>query len=257
MRRREFLRYGGAFAAFTAASTSLPSFLAAQTTDPGDAPTGEEADFDLEIVDVDVELIDGSVVPMYAFAHTGKPPTIPGPILRVKQGDTVRIDIRNSSTRSHGFQIMGQDNASISGLEPHEGDGEDKARIEFVATKPGTYFYVDGDNMPVNRVLGLHGALIVEPKNGYADGSARQKPMPYAPASSANIKALFGALGEGTIGGKPARFPGKAWQAGREYIWIFNQIDPALCRRIAAGENLSASEFQEQFHPRYFTINGL
>jgi FtsP/CotA-like multicopper oxidase with cupredoxin domain len=138
MRRREFLRYGGAFAAFTAASTSLPSLLAAQTTDPGDAPTGEEADFDLEIVDVDVELIDGSVVPMYAFAHTGKPPTIPGPILRVKQGDTVRIDIRNSSTRSHGFQIMGQDNASISGLEPHEGDGEDKARIEFVATKPGT-----------------------------------------------------------------------------------------------------------------------
>ncbi len=257
MRRREFLRYGGAFAAFTAASTSLPSLLAAQTTDPGDAPTGEEADFDLEIVDVDVELIDGSVVPMYAFAHTGKPPTIPGPILRVKQGDTVRIDIRNSSTRSHGFQIMGQDNASVSGLEPHEGDGEDKARIEFVATKPGTYFYVDGDNMPVNRVLGLHGALIVEPKNGYADGAAKQKPMPYAPASSANIKALFGALGEGTIGGKPARFPGKAWQAGREYIWIFNQIDPALCRRIAAGENLSASEFQEQFHPRYFTINGL
>ena len=98
MRRREFLRYGGAFAAFTAASTSLPSLLAAQTTDPGDAPSGEEADFDLEIVDVDVELIDGSVVPMYAFAHTGKPPTIPGPILRVKQGDTVRIDIRNSSS---------------------------------------------------------------------------------------------------------------------------------------------------------------
>jgi hypothetical protein len=175
----------------------------------------------------------------------------------VKQGDTVRIDIRNSSSHSHGFQIMGQDNASISGLDPHEGDGEDKARIEFVATKPGTYFYVDGDNMPVNRVLGLHGALIVEPKNGYADGAARQKPMPYAPASSANIKALFGALGERTIDGKPARFPGKAWQFGREYIWIFNQIDPAMCRRIAAGENLSASDFQEQFHPRYFTINGL
>jgi Multicopper oxidase len=257
MRRREFLRYGGAFAAFTAVATSLPSFSAAQTSDPADAPTGEEADFDLEIVDVDVELIDGSVVPMYAFAHTGKPPTIPGPILRVKQGDTVRIDIRNSSSRSHGFQILGQDNASASGLEPSEGDGEDKARIEFVATKPGTYFYVDGDNMPINRVLGLHGALIVEPKNGFADGAAKKKPMPYAPTSSASIKSLFGALGEAAIGGKPARFPGKAWQAGREYIWIFNQIDPVLCRRVAAGENFSASDFQEQFHPRYFTINGL
>ena len=40
--------------------------------------------------------------------------------------------------------------------------------------------------------------------DGYADGAAKQKPMPYPPASSANIKALFGALGEGTIGGKPA-----------------------------------------------------
>jgi hypothetical protein len=259
MRRREFLKYGGALATFTAASTSLPSLLVAKTaTDPADIPTGNDADFDLEIVDVDVELIDGSIVPMYAFAHTGKKPSIPGPILRVRQGDTVRIDIRNSSSRSHGFQILGQNNASISGLKPRNEDGEDTERIEFVATKPGTYFYVDGDNSPINRVLGLHGALIVEPTDGYADGKARKKPMPYPPAAApANIKALFGALGEATIGGKPARFPGKAWRPGREYVWIFNQIDPVLCRRIAAGENLSASEFQEEFHPRYFTINGL
>ena len=258
MRRRQFLKYGSAFTVFTTVSASLPSLLSAQTADPGDLPTGDDADFDLEIVDVDVELIDGSTVPMYAFAHTGQPPSIPGPILRVKQGDTVRIDIRNSSTRPHGFQIIGQTNAATTGLQPSEGDGEDKARIEFVATKPGTYFYVDGDNAPINRVLGLHGALIVEPANGYADGKARKKPMPYpAGSATANMKSLFTALGEATIDGKPARFPGKPWRAGREYVWIFNQIDPVLCRRVAAGENPSASEFQEQFHPRYFTINGL
>jgi FtsP/CotA-like multicopper oxidase with cupredoxin domain len=108
MRRREFLKYGGAMAAFATASVSLPALLSAQTaTDPGDAPTGEEADFDLEIVDVDVELIDGSTVPMYAFAPTGKTPSIPGPVMRVKQGTTVRIDIRNSSTRPQGFQVIG------------------------------------------------------------------------------------------------------------------------------------------------------
>jgi FtsP/CotA-like multicopper oxidase with cupredoxin domain len=141
MRRRQFLKYGSALATFTAASTSLPSLLAAQTaTDPADIPTGDDADFDLEIVDVDVELIDGRIVPMYAFAHTGRQPSIPGPILRVRQGDTVRIDIRNSSSRSHGFQILGQNNASVSGLKPSDGDGEDKERIEFVATARSTAY---------------------------------------------------------------------------------------------------------------------
>jgi hypothetical protein len=256
MLRRHFLKYGSVFAAVTTAS--LPSLLTAKTTDLSDAASDGDADFDLEIVDVDVELIDGSVVPMYAFAPVGQPPSIPGPILRVKQGDVVRIDLRNSSTRPHGFQILGQSMSAVTGLAPHDDDGEDKVRIEFVAGLPGTYFYIDGDNAPINRVLGLHGALIVEPSNGYADGKTRKKPMPYAPTvAPACLKDLFKALGEKTINGLPARFPGKAWEPGREYVWIFNQIDPVLCRRIAAGDNLSASEFLEEFHPRYFTINGL
>jgi FtsP/CotA-like multicopper oxidase with cupredoxin domain len=257
MRRRHFLKYGGALAVFTAASTSLPALLSAQVpgeeVPTGEVPTGEEADFDLEIVDVDVELIDGSTVPMYAFCHAGKDPTIPGPILRVKQGTEVRIDIRNSSTKPHGFQVVGQPNAAAMNIAPSEGDGDDKVRITFVATRPGTYFYVDGDNAPINRVLGLHGALIVEPTNGFADGAARKKPMPYAPGpATLAMKSLFTALGT-----SPGRFPGQPWRPGREYVWIFNQIDPVLCRRIGDGEILSASEFQEQFHPRYFTINGL
>jgi hypothetical protein len=255
MRRREFIKYGSAIAAFATASVSLSSLLSAQTFE--DAPTDVVADFDLEIVDVDVELIDGSTVPMYAFCHAGQTPSIPGPILRVKQGSTVRIDIRNSSTRPHGFQVMGQNMSAVVGLAPHDGDGDDKVRVEFVAAKPGTYFYVDGDNAPINRVLGLYGALIVEPTNGFADGG-NQKPMPYEPGSAtAAMKSLFTALGEATIDGKPARFPGKPWQPGREYVWIFNQIDPVMCRRIAGGENPTAAEFEAQFHPRYFTLNGL
>jgi hypothetical protein len=252
MYRRHFLKYGGALAVFTAASTSIPSLLSAQVTDE-EVATGETADFDLEIVDVDVELIDGSTVPMYAFCYAGQTPTIPGPILRVKQGTTVRIDVRNSSARSHGFQVVGQPNAAATGIAPSDGEGDDKVRITFVATKPGTYFYVDSDNSPINRVLGLHGALIVEPTNGFADGAARQKPMPYAPTpATPAMKGLFTALGT-----TPGRFPGKPWRPGREYVWIFNQIDPVLCRRIAGGENFTASEFEAQFHPRYFTINGL
>jgi hypothetical protein len=252
MRRREFIKYGSAAAAFAIASSSLPSLLSAQTSD--DTPSGATVDFDLEIVDVDVELIDGSLVPMYAFAIPGQPPSIPGPVIRVTQGDTIRIDLRNQSARPHGFQVLGQAMSGITGLAPHVGEGDDSVRIEFTATKPGTYFYVDGDNAPINRVLGLYGAFIVEPRNGLA-GS---KPMPYAPDTATDsIKALFSALGESTIDGKPARFPGRPWTKGREYIWIFNQIDPVLCRRIGAGENLTPPEFQEQFQPRYFTLNGL
>ena len=152
----------------------------------------------------------------------------------------------------------GPDNASVSGLKPRDGDGEDKERIEFVATKPGTYFYVDGDNSAdQSRARPAWSADRGAQKRLCGRQSQEEAD---ALCAGGRVREHQGALqrsGRGTIDGKPARFPGKAWRPGREYIWIFNQIDPVLCRRIAAGENLSASEFQEKFHPRYFTINGL
>jgi hypothetical protein len=122
---------------------------------------------------------------------------------------------------------------------------------QFTAGKAGTYFYLDPMFSPVNRVLGLHGALIVEPDDDSASGGIT---MPYSPTDATPaIQTLFNSFGANL------RFPGNKWDESREKIWMFNQIDVRWCQRAANGEidAVAASEFVNDFRPRYFTLNGL
>lgn len=254
--RRAFLKYTAGFAAFGFFSGSVPRLALAGDDDIDDG--SRDYDFDLDIVDVDVEMIDGSTIPMYAFADKNGNATIPGPVLRVQEGKSVRIKVRNESTVRHGFKVFGHGStAAIPSIDTDDGDGDDSLEITFTAGRPGTYVYGDPLRGVINRVLGLHGAFIVEPADGFAD-AARNKPMPYAPADATGaIKALFGALGETTVNGRPGRFPGHHWHPSRQYIWMFNGVDPNLARLVAAGDGLSSDEFVARNKPRHFTINGL
>ena len=252
LNRRTFLRYGAGISAFASSAIVLPRLVAAGDDDveSGDiGGGGGDADVNLTIQDVDFELIDGSTVFMYAFCETGKAPTIPGPIIRVREGRTVTVKITNLSTRPHGFQVPGQANSSLSSVPPSGGE----ATVTFTAGKPGTYFYLDPDMSPLNRLLGLHGAFVVEPENGRTSNNNR---MPYSPADvppGSPIDKLFGALGT------TARFPGDDWDDSRDMVWIFNQIDPRWCQRAADGQVDASmlSSIWADFKPRYFTINGL
>jgi len=73
-----------------------------------------------------------------AFAEEGKPPTIPGPMIRVLPGTRIKLHIRNSLSVPrvlHGLnQRPGKDDPVT--LEP--GESRD---LEFNAGEPGTYFY--------------------------------------------------------------------------------------------------------------------
>ena len=122
--------------------------------------------------------------------------------------------------------------------------------FQFTAGKAGTYFYLDPTFSPVNHVLGLHGALIVEPDD---DAASSGEKMPYNPIDATPaIQALFSSFGANS------RFPGGKWDKSREKIWMFNQIDPHWCQRAANGEidAVAASEFVNDFRPRYFTSTG-
>ncbi len=193
---------------------------------------------------VDAEMVDGVLVPMWAFTVRGTDhttmaggPRIPGPVLVALEGDRVRLRIGNQVGQggAHGFAIPGVvDAVTIAAGE--------EVDIEFTAPAAGTYMYLDPLNAPVNRVMGLHGALVVLP-----DPVGNN--TPYGNPSG-SVQRLFDDLGSA------AHFPGNPWDPMRNAVWMLNVIDPDKCALAASAGAVDPSAFLADFTPQYFTLNG-
>lgn len=115
---------------------------------------------------------EGPSVPVLALAERGKPLQVPGPMIRVPEGTTIRVRIRNTIADTalvlHGFARRpeaGPDSLVVPAGQARE--------VTFEAGAPGSYFYWgsttgldvpdrDGSDSQVG------GALIVDPKEGAA-----------------------------------------------------------------------------------------
>ena len=198
---------------------------------------------ELTIEDSMLELVDGNVVFVYAFAGAGDQPRVPGPVIRAVTGESVVITVHNDADETHRFAIPGVAGSDSGDIPP----GQSRT-VNFSAPSAGTYLYIDPLNAPVNRVLGLHGVFVVLPTAGNT---------PYS-VPTTEVQALFNALG--SVPGAGERFPGDPWQVGdpaHERIWVFNQIDPAFNALAEANQDIDHDEMVETFLPRYFTLNGL
>ena len=201
--------------------------------------------FALTIAPANAQMIDGVMVYVLAYFLDS---TLASAELRVREGQTITIDVINNDVAPHGFAITGIPGATI----PEIASGA-TARVSFVAPSAGSFLYVDPFKAPLNRILGLHGAFIVEPVNGL---TASGSPTPFSRAQhTPQIAALFDALGGGS-----ARFPGNKWDPAdpaREKLWLFSQTDPLINAAVAAGQTVDPAKVISTFLPRYFTINGL
>ncbi len=237
MNRRQILKRGAGAAATAALVSELapPSASAAAVT------------INLTIEPVDVEMIDGTIV--YMLMYYGGPlgPNTPRPRLTITEGDTITIRVRNNAPEVHGFAITGIPTSRINAIAPGA-----QASCTFTAPIGGSYMYVDPVNEPVFRVVGLHGPLVVQPRNGTTPAGVA---TPYSRTSQTQqVRQIFNQLGAS------ARFPGARWNSGRperDIVWLFNQVDPRLNARVAAGETINGPMLKYDFVPRYFTINGL
>jgi FtsP/CotA-like multicopper oxidase with cupredoxin domain len=92
---------------------------------------------------------------------------IPGPRLRIRQGDHVRINVTNrlretTTVHWHGLVLPNvMDGPAHITQEPIE-NGQ-LYRYEFTAVQAGTYFYHSHDHVDRQQALGLYGALLIEP----------------------------------------------------------------------------------------------
>lgn len=131
--------------------------------------TGEVRNFTLEVHRIQAEIAPGVNVEQWAFGFPGHKPQVPGPEIRVRQGDLVRLTLRNTFDQPHTIHPHG----IISVAQRMDGLDEvlpgQSFTYEFVATEAGTFAYHCHFQTNLHLNMGMYGALIVEP----ADRQAR------------------------------------------------------------------------------------
>lgn len=94
--------------------------------------------------------------------------TVPGPEIRVKEGDTVKVKLVNESGAKHGLFFHGLSVNPRVALQEQEifvDPGYEYTYGEFIAKPAGTHLYHCSWNMAEHLSRGLYGAFIVEAKN--------------------------------------------------------------------------------------------
>jgi len=189
------------------------------------------------------------------------PPDCPGPTICAIKGDSINVTITNNLDEPHSFYIPGIfDSGPIAPRATFTGT--------LTASVSGAHMYYDNLNEPVNRVMGLHGGMVVRP-TAAAPGhnfTPYDNPTPH-------VQALYDSFGTSV-------FPGLKWEEGdpatntpafRQYVWCLHQASPNLFAEVGnlpPGQIYDAQLFLQKFLrdpfsftrqnniPQYFTING-
>ncbi|HKA51791.1 MAG TPA: multicopper oxidase family protein [Candidatus Dormibacteraeota bacterium] len=104
-----------------------------------------------------------------AWTYNG---TVPGPELRVRQGDRLRVTLINhlpaaTSIHWHGLRLPNAEDG-VAGITQDAVPPGGQYTYEFVVKDPGTYWYHSHQDTEDQVPLGLYGALVVEPAQGPA-----------------------------------------------------------------------------------------
>ncbi|GJM12516.1 MAG: hypothetical protein DHS20C12_09190 [Pseudohongiella sp.] len=120
----------------------------------------------LEAIETDL-VIDNQGTTQAMWTYSG---TVPGPVIRVTQGDTVEFTLSNNAAneQSHSMDFHA---AVVDVLDEFASvnPGEEK-QFSFQADYPGVFFYHCGsDSMAEHISRGMYGVIIVDPLGGYTD----------------------------------------------------------------------------------------
>ena len=157
--RRKFLLGGTGFLG----ATALP-YCFAQGDGGEPVPQGAIREIALEARPAEIEIAPGRMVT--AWTYNGK---FPGPEIRVKEGERLRVTLKNNlpgetSIHWHGIHQKGtNDMDGVPGVTQEPIPAGGGMVYDFTVHQPGTHFYHSHSGLDIER--GLYAALIVEPKN--------------------------------------------------------------------------------------------
>jgi nitrite reductase (NO-forming) len=115
------------------------------------------------IQEVIAEFTPGTRYPFWTFDGT-----VPGPLFRVMQGDTVQLTLTNAATNSfhHNIDLHAVNGPHGGGMETMVDPGESKT-FTFQALNTGSYIYHCAVAPPWQHIAqGMYGGIIVEPPGG-------------------------------------------------------------------------------------------
>jgi nitrite reductase (NO-forming) len=119
--------------------------------------------FDLETTKVTATMADGVAYEYWTFNNT-----VPGPMLRVREGDTVEIDLKNAADAgvTHSIDLHAVTGPGGGAKVMQIAPGEDGS-FRFEALNPGVYVYHCATPMVAQHIAsGMYGLIVVEPKAG-------------------------------------------------------------------------------------------
>jgi nitrite reductase (NO-forming) len=120
-------------------------------------------EIDLTTKEVIGEMADGVTFNYWTFNGT-----VPGPLLRVREGDTVHLTIHNDPTslHPHNIDLHAVTGPGGGGAATIVAPGESKS-ITFKALNPGLFVYHCAyPNAALHMAHGMYGLILVEPKEG-------------------------------------------------------------------------------------------
>nr|WP_263326576.1 multicopper oxidase domain-containing protein [Neobacillus sp. Marseille-Q6967] len=263
MKRRDFVKYAGGGIAALVVGSVLPAWVSNNPL----LAVQQVQELKFTITDAIKDMVTHNSINkaqcyFWLFKEENFPAEIPGPHIFTTEGSTIKVSITNALDEPHAFFIPGMANSGPIA------SGTTKT-FSFVASKAGTYLYYDNLNAPVNRIMGLHGALVVMPN----DPVAGHKFTPYSTPTPA-VQQLFDDFGSSS------HFPGLAWEQGdtathtpafRQYVWVLHAASSRLFAEVGnypPGRDYPASQFIQAYQrdrfrsdglnrkPEFFTING-
>lgn len=144
-------------------TAKLPEAEAVSPEAPAPPAAGTTVKVTLPIEPRKLEVAPGLVETVWTFGGR-----VPGPVIRVHQGDTVEVTLVNKDTIAHSIDFhaarVAPDRA-FADVAP----GESRT-VTFRANDPGVFMYHCGTAPVLMHIaMGMYGMLIVDPKDGRTD----------------------------------------------------------------------------------------
>ena len=150
---------------FGVTRTAIAPAFDATAPRPSDARVKE---FRIPMTHDTIEIAEGVTYDGWTFGGT-----VPGPVLRVRQGDTVRITLVNESPMGHSIDLHSARipmNEAFRTIGPNE-----ELTFEFVARDPGAFMVHCGTPPVLLHIMqGMYLAIVVDPEDGWGTEADRE-----------------------------------------------------------------------------------
>ena len=146
-----------------------PSHAAVASTETkGNQPLQPRLEGDVKVFDVEAKVVQWEVLPgefVEAWSYNGQ---VPGPMIRVTEGEKVRFNLKNSLPEAtvvhfHGPTIPNSQDGVPDVTQKAVQPGQSFS-YEFTAQPSGTFVYHTHHNSAVQEPKGLYGVFVVDPK---------------------------------------------------------------------------------------------